>query len=224
MKNFIKNNLIAGLLVVLPVGLTYILLSFVITGLDQRMAPLISDFIVWSGVPLPEDFHLPGLGFAVVCIFILLVGLLTTNFFGNKIVEAGDMLMHRTPFVRGIYTTIKQVVTAISESKNSSFKKLALVQYPHNSMRMLGIVACDTRGEVVHRTEDNQVNVFIPLIPNVTIGFMMVTPRDQITLMEMTLEEGTKFLMSFGIFQGVTSDKSGESRSAAGSPSQAGEA
>ena len=213
MKTFIKNKLIAGLLVILPIGLTYILLSFVINGLDRRMAPLISDFILWSGAPLPEDFHLPGLGFSVVGIFILLVGLLTTNFFGNKIVEAGDKLMHRTPFVRGIYTTIKQVVTAVSESKKSSFKKLALVRYPHNSMHMLGIVACDARGEVVHRTEDNQVNVFIPLIPNVTIGFMVVTPGDQITLLEMTLEEGTKFLLSFGIFQG--GEKSGESRSVA---------
>jgi len=224
LKNFIKNNLIAGLLVVLPVGLTYILLAFVINGLDRSMAPVISDFIIWSGAPLPEDFHFPGLGFAVVCIFILLVGLLTTNFFGNKIVEAGDLLMHRTPYVRGIYTTIKQVVTAISESKKSSFKKLVLVKYPHNSMHMLGIVACDTRGEMVHRTGDNQVNVFIPLIPNVTIGFMMVTPRDQIALLEMTLEEGAKFLLSFGIFNGEAEKQSSEPRPTANPPAQTGEA
>lgn len=224
MKNFIKNNLIAGLLVVLPVGLTYILLAFVINGLDRSMAPVISDFIIWSGAPLPENFHLPGLGFAVVGIFILLVGLLTTNFFGNKIIEAGDLLMHRTPYVRGIYTTIKQVVTAIAESKKSSFKKLALVKYPHNGMHMLGIVACDTRGEVVHRTGDNQVNVFIPLIPNVTIGFMVVTPRDQITLLEMTLEEGTKFLLSFGIFNEGAEKKSSEPQPTANPPSKTGEA
>lgn len=211
-------------MVVLPVGLTYILLAFVINGLDRSMAPVISDFIIWSGAPLPENFYLPGLGFAVVCIFILLVGLLTTNFIGNKIVEAGDLLMHRTPYVRGIYTTIKQVVTAISESKKSSFKKLVLIKYPHNSMHMLGIVACDARGEVVHRTEDNQVNVFIPLIPNVTVGFMVVTPRDQITFLEMTLEEGAKFLLSFGIFSGGAEKKSDEPGSTANPPSQPGKA
>lgn len=91
-------------------------------------------------------------------------------------------------------------------------------------MHMLGIVACDARGEVVHRTEDNQVNVFIPLIPNVTVGFMVVTPRDQITFLEMTLEEGAKFLLSFGIFSGGAEKKSGEPGSTANPPSQPGKA
>ena len=90
-------------------------------------------------------------------------------------------------------------------------------------MRMLGIVTCDTQGELVYRTEDNQVNVFIPTIPNVTIGFMVVTPKEDITMLKMTLEEGAKFLMSFGIFNEGAEKKSGDPKATANPTSPVGE-
>ncbi len=199
MRNFLKQNMIAGLLVIVPIALTYIVMAFVIGKLDQLMAPVVTWFILQLQLPLPEDFHLPGLGFILICLFIFIVGLVTANFLGKQLVRAWDFLMHRVPFVRGIYLTIQKVVLAISDPDQSPFEQMVLVDYPHASSRMIGLIACDERGEVSDRTNEDLVNVFLPLLPNVTLGFMVILPRDQIIPLKMTREEGIKYLMSFGI-------------------------
>ena len=199
MKSFIKQNMIAGLLVIIPIALTYIVMAFVINKLDQLMAPVVTWMILHLKLPLPEDFHLPGLGFILICLFIFGIGLVTANFFGKQLVRAWDYLMHRVPFVRGIYLTIQKVVIAISDPDKSPFEKMVLVDYPHSTSRMIGLIACDEQGEVSDRTGEDLVNVFLPLLPNVTLGFMVILPRDQIIPLKMTREEGIKYLMSFGI-------------------------
>ena len=199
MKNFIKQNMIAGLLVIIPIGLTYIVLAFVIGKLDKFMSPVVTWIILRLHLPLPEDFHLPGLGFLLICFFIFIVGLVTANFLGKQLVRIWDYLMHQVPFVRGIYMTIKKVVVTISRPGKSPFQQMVLVHYPHPSSRMIGLVSCDEHGEVSGRTGEDLVNVFLPLLPNVTLGFMLVVPRDQIIPLKMTREEGIKYLMSFGI-------------------------
>ena len=135
----------------------------------------------------------------MICLFIFIVGLVTANFFGKQLVRAWDYLMHRVPFVRGIYLTIQKVVVAVSNPGKSPFQEMVLVDYPHSSSRMIGLIACDEHGEVSSRTGEDLVNVFLPLLPNVTLGFMLILPRDQIIPLKMTREEGIKYLMSFGI-------------------------
>lgn len=199
MKSFLKQTMIAGLLVIIPIALTYIVMAFVIGKLDQLMAPVVTWIIRHLQLPLPEDFHLPGLGFILICVFVFIVGLVTANFFGKQLVRAWDYLMHQVPFVRGIYMTIREVVYAISRPGKSPFTEMVLVHYPHPSSRMIGLVSCDEHGEVSSRTGEDLVNVFLPLLPNVTLGFMLVLPRDQVIRLKMTREEGIKYLMSFGI-------------------------
>ena len=199
LRNYIKQNMIAGLLVIIPIGLTYIVLAFVIGKLDKLMAPVVTWIILRLQIPLPEDFHLPGLGFILICIFIFIIGLVTANFLGKQLVRAWDYLMHQVPFVRGIYMTIKKVVVTISRPGKSPFEQMVLVHYPHPSSRMIGLISCDEHGEVSGRTGEDLVNVFLPLLPNVTLGFMLILPRDQIITLKMTREEGIKYLMSFGI-------------------------
>lgn len=199
MKSFIKQNMIAGLLVTVPIALTFIVMAFVISKLDQLMAPVVTWIILRLQLPLPEDFHLPGLGFILICFFIFTIGLVAANFLGKQLVRAWDYLMHRVPYVRGIYLTIQKVVVSISDPNKSPFEQMVLVDYPHASSRMIGLIACDEHGEVSGRTGEDLVNVFLPLLPNVTLGFMVILPRDQIIPLRMTREEGIKYLMSFGI-------------------------
>jgi len=191
--------MIAGLLVIIPIALTYIVMAFVIGKLDALMAPAVTWIILRLQLPLPADFHLPGLGFILICIFIFIVGLVTANFFGKQLVRVWNYLMHQVPFVRGIYMTIQEVVLAISRPGKSPFQEMVMVHYPHPSSRMIGLVSCDEHGEVSSRTGEDMVNVFLPLLPNVTLGFMLILPREQITLLRMNREEGIKYLMSFGI-------------------------
>ncbi|MGP0628426.1 DUF502 domain-containing protein [Nitrospina sp. 32_T5] len=203
MKSFVKKYLVAGLLILFPVGLTVFVLAFVINLLDRVMAPWISLAIVRWNIPLPEDFYLPGLGFFLVCLFIFIVGLVATNFFGRKLVALSDRILNQTPIVRSIYTTIKKVVDSVSEADTGSFDQVVVVKYPHDGMRMFGLVAGRTRGEVrEHSGDEDPVNVFVPLIPNVTLGFYLVLPRKDVTPMDITVEEGMKYLMSFGLAKG----------------------
>ena len=191
--------MIAGVLVIIPIGLTYIVMSFVIGKLDKLMAPVMTWIILRLHLPLPQDFHLPGLGFILICLFVFIIGLVTTNFLGKQLLRAWDYLMHQVPFVRGIYKTIQKVVVTISRPGKSPFEQMVLVRYPHPSSRMIGLISCDEHGEVSDRMGEDLVNVFLPLLPNVTLGFMLILPRDQIVPLKMTREEGIKYLMSFGI-------------------------
>jgi len=205
-KLFLKKYIGAGLLIAIPVGLTVFILAFVINKLDEAMAPLISRIIVRWNLPLPEDFYLPGLGMILVGLFIFFIGLVATNFFGRKLVAWGERILHQTPVFRSVYSTIKKVVDTISEAgtdpDGGSFDQVVVVKYPHDGMRMFGLVAGRTQGEVKDKSFDDPVNVFIPLIPNVTIGYYIAVPRQDLEFMDISVEEGMKYLMSFGLAKG----------------------
>lgn len=198
------------MLVIIPIALTLLVLGFVINKLDQVMAPAVTWLIQYFKLPLPDDFHLPGLGLFLIVLIIFMIGLGGANFFGKQLLRLWDGLVHRVPVARGVYATLKNVVDTLSRSDTPTFNELVLVRYPHQSSRMIGLVSCQGRGEVVSRTGEDLVNVFLPLLPNVTLGFMLVVPRDQLITLKMTREEGIKYLMSFGIaVPGKDTEKSG---------------
>ncbi len=201
MGNFLKKSFLAGLLVTLPLALTYLLFSFLMRKLDLLMAPLVREIILETGAPLPEDFHLPGLGFFITCLIMCLIGVFAKNFIGGKIVLSGQNFLQSIPFVKTVYTTIQQVLNSISKVDKRVFEKMVLLRYPHLSTYVVGLVACDAEGEVVMFTGDNSINVFVPMLPNVTLGWLLVVPRDQVTVLKMSREEGIKMLLSFGIFK-----------------------
>ena len=195
----IKKNMIAGLLVTIPVALTYIILDFVVTWVDRMMAPVIPKIIGEPGVKLLEQYPVPGIGFLFLVLFIVLVGLLATNFFGKKLFSFGELILHNIPFVRVIYVSIKKVVDTISQARTPTFEKMVLVTYPRLGLKVLGIVACDTQGTVLDKVENDSVNVFVPTSPNPTTGFLLVVPRREIDFLEMSVEDGLKMVISFGL-------------------------
>lgn len=201
MTDLLKKNFFAGLLVTLPLALTYFLFAFIINLLDRLVAPLVRTVIIQTNAPLPEDFHLPGLGFMITFVLLVVVGVFTKNFFGRRIVAAGQHLMESIPFVRSVYTTIRQALDSISRVDSNAFERMVIVRYPHLSSYVMGLVSCDSEGEVLERAREGAVNVFVPMLPNVTLGWMLVVPREQVTLLKMDREEGIKFLLSFGIVE-----------------------
>lgn len=209
MADLLKKNFIAGLLVILPLGLTYLLFAFLINKLDNLVAPLVRTIIIKTNAPLPEDFHLPGLGFMITCILMVALGVFTKNFFGRKIVASGQHLLESIPFVRSLYTTIRQVIDTVSQVESNVFERMVIVRYPHLSSYVMGLVSCDSKGEVLEKAKDGAVNVFVPMLPNVTLGWMLVVPRDQVTLLKMDREAGIKFLLSFGIVEKAGDEKEG---------------
>jgi len=195
----IKKNMIAGLLVTVPVAFTYIILEFVITRVDGLMVPIVSKIIGEKGMEIFKAYSVPGMGFLLLVLFIFFIGLIATNFFGKKIFKVGELVLHKIPLVRVIYTTIKKVVDMISQSQTPTFEKMVLITYPRSPLKTIGIVACDTRGTVLKMLGKRSVNVFVPTSPNPTTGFIIHVPVEDVNFLEMTVEEGLKMIISFGV-------------------------
>lgn len=192
-----KKNLIAGLLVTIPAALTYMILSFVITRVDKGMKPVITGILGPQNIKLMEEWHIPGMGFVFLVLFIIAVGLVGTNFIGKKIVAMGEKLLHKIPVVRVIYTSIKKVVDTVSLTETPSFQKMVLITYPREPLKTLGIVCCDTPEGITEG--EKMLNVFVPTSPNPTTGFLFMLPEKDTQPLKMSVEEGLKMIISFGM-------------------------
>ncbi|MBT4258784.1 MAG: DUF502 domain-containing protein [Nitrospina sp.] len=198
-KGTIKKNIIAGLLVTVPVSLTYIVLKFVITRIDALVVPVVSKIIGEKAMENFNGYFVPGMGFLILIFFIFFIGLLATNFFGKKLFSFGELVLRKIPIVRVIYITIKKVVDTVSQSNESTFEKMALITYPRAPLKTLGIIVCDTPDAVSRNIEELSVNVFVPTSPNPTTGFVIAVPIKDVDFLKMTVEEGLKMVISFGV-------------------------
>ena len=196
-KKALKKNLIAGLLVTVPAALTYMILSFVITRVDKAMEPVIVGILGPQNLKLMDEWHIPGMGFLFLAIFIFAVGFVGTNFIGKKVVALGEKVLHKIPVVRVIYTSIKKVVDTVSLTDKSTFEKMVLITYPREPLKTLGIVCCDTPGGITDG--EKMLNVFVPTSPNPTTGFLFMLPEQETQPLTMSVEEGLKMIISFGM-------------------------
>ena len=196
-KKALKKNLIAGLLVTVPAALTYMILSFVITRVDKAMEPVIVGVLGPQNLKLMDEWHIPGMGFLFLAIFIIAVGFVGTNFIGKKVVALGERFLHNIPVVRVIYTSIKKVVDTISLTETPTFEKMVLITYPREPLKTLGIVCCDTPEGITDG--EKMLNVFVPTSPNPTTGFLFMLPEKEAQPLKMSVEEGLKMIISFGM-------------------------
>ena len=196
-KKALKKNLIAGLLVTVPAALTYMVLSFVITRVDKAMEPVIVGVLGPQNLKLMDEWHIPGMGFIFLAIFIFGVGFVGTNFIGKKVVALGEKVLHNIPVVRVIYTSIKIVVDTVSLTETPTFEKMVLITYPREPLKTLGIVCCDTPEGITDG--EKMLNVFVPTSPNPTTGFLFMLPEKETQPLKMSVEEGLKMIISFGM-------------------------
>ena len=196
-KKALKKNLIAGLLVTVPAALTYMILSFVITRVDKAMEPVIVGVLGPQNLKLMDEWHIPGMGFLFLAIFIIAVGFVGTNFIGKKVVALGERFLHKIPVVRVIYTSIKKVVDTVSLTETPTFEKMVLITYPREPLKTLGIVCCDTPEGITDG--EKMLNVFVPTSPNPTTGFLFMLPEKEAQPLKMSVEEGLKMIISFGM-------------------------
>jgi len=195
LKKIIKGYFITGLLVTLPISITVYIIWFLIKVMDS----------VFKFIPakyLPEayiDITIPGMGLVSMVILVLIVGLFTRNFIGRKIFGYWENAVERIPLVRIIYIGVKQLLEALFSSNNESFKKAALVEYPRRGIYVIGFITGESKGEVQDKTSDNMINVFIPTTPNPTSGFYILVPENDLTILDMSVEEAFKLIISGGI-------------------------
>ena len=108
--------------------------------------------------------------------------------------------MYKIPFVRTVYTSIKKIVDTVSQTQTPSFKKVILLDYPRLGLKSIGIVCCDTQGEILGCFKEEMINVFVPTTPNPTTGFLVMLPKERIIPMNLNVNDGFKMIISVGMF------------------------
>lgn len=190
MRHHLRTWLIAGLLVVMPLGVTVFILLALFRFLDNLLGP---SFRLLLGTDVP------GLGLIAGIVVILVVGALTSNIVGRRVVEGFDWLMMRIPLARTIYSATKQFSDSILSQNRGAFKEAVLVEWPRPGLYSVGFVTGETRGEAQEKTKERVINVFIITTPNPTTGFLCLVPESQIIELEMSVEDALKLVMSAGI-------------------------
>ncbi|KAF0122663.1 MAG: Transporter [bacterium] len=195
MKARIKNYFITGLLVIIPAGLTIYILDILIGMMDRVLNYLPLKFHPDTYLP----FHIPGLGLIATAVLTFLVGILTQNLLGKKLVYLWEWAVSRIPFVRSIYLAIKQLVEAIFAQNSKGFKRVVLVEFPRKELWSLGFLTGVVGEEIQDKIKERVISVFIPNVPNPTTGFYLMVPEKDVINLDMTVEDAFKLAMSGGI-------------------------
>ena len=191
----LKKYIIAGLLVWLPFAATVVIVKLVIDLLDKTILLLPPE---WHPVAL-LGFSIPGFGIILALSILLLTGMLAANLFGRRFVEIWERILNKIPLVRSIYSSIKQISNTIFDPSGKSFRKVVMLQYPRKGLWSIGFLTNDNVGDEMNAVDDRLVAVFIPTTPNPTSGFIIMTRNDEITELDMSVEEGFKFIISMGV-------------------------
>ncbi|WP_417843026.1 DUF502 domain-containing protein [Thalassospira sp.] len=197
----LRTYFLTGVLVSAPLAITFGLAWWFIEFVDGSVMPLIPAKYN-PEIYLPEAYQsygIPGFGLLVIVIAITLVGWLTTNFAGRALIKVYERILGRIPAVRSIYGAIKQILETVLANQSNAFRQAVLIEYPRRGMWAIGFITGETKGEVQNLTEDQVINVFLPTTPNPTSGFLLFVPKRDVIVLDMTVEEAIKMVMSGGI-------------------------
>jgi len=195
LKKKLKQIFLTGLAITVPIGLTLYILFFLIDIMDSllKIIPLRYHPDTLLGI------HIPGLGAIVTIILIFICGLITASYVGNKIVQSGEDLLYRIPFVRNIYQAIKRFSDTMVMDRRSSFKRVVLVEFPRKGLYAIGFVTGKPNWETEKETGENLISVFVPTTPNPTSGYLIIVPEDELVEVGMSVEEALTYIISVGI-------------------------
>jgi uncharacterized membrane protein len=190
----LRRYLMAGLLVWVPLGVTLLIVAFLVDLMDQTLR-LLPESIQPENV---LGFRIPGLGAVLTAVIVFVTGMIVTNLFGMQLFNIGERILQRIPLVRSIYASVKQVTESMFSS-GKSFRKVVLVEYPRKGMWSLAFQTGTGAEEVRDKTGRDVTNVFIPTTPNPTSGFFLMVPREDVIELDMSVDEGLKLLLSVGV-------------------------
>lgn len=185
----LRRYFVAGVLIVAPVILTYVVLNFLFKSIDGILSPYLHKVLGYS---------VPGLGILTTLLLILLAGVLTYNFIGSRLFRAGDRMMRSFPFVRVIYLSAKQLVEGVTLPQRKTFKEVALIEYPRRGVYAMCFVV--KRPRLLRDGQECElVSLFVPSTPTPISGMVILARPEEVTILELTVEEAFKFLVSGGI-------------------------
>ena len=185
-----RNYFIAGIVVLIPIGITVYLTLF---------------FIKISSKILPNEinpnhylpYNIPGLEILISLILITFIGWISLSFLGKKLLNIFNNILKKIPILRTIYSAILQMTETFTKSDNNK-KNVVLIEYPRKGMWAVGFATKENSTEMTTKTKKNLINVFVPTTANPTSGFLLMVPKDEIIYLDLSFEEASKFIVSAG--------------------------
>jgi uncharacterized membrane protein len=195
----IRTYFLTGLIVAGPVAVTVWLIWWFVTWVDNLVRPVIP--VAYR----PETYlpvNIPGTGLIVAFVALTLLGFLTANLIGRKLVDFGESLLGRMPIVRPIYRTAKQIFETLFSKSDSSFRRVGLVEFPSPGMWSLVFLTQSPSAEISDRLPATEhVSAFMPCTPNPTTGFFFYVPKRDVIDLDITVEQAMTLIMSAGMVQ-----------------------
>jgi uncharacterized membrane protein len=182
-----KSYFLSGILFFVPLVITIVVIKAIFTLLDSLFLPYLKPYF---------GYWLPGIGILIILGMILLTGMLVTNYMGRKFFQFGEKLVLHIPLVKSIYGSVKQILETFSGQEKQVSKKVVLVEYPQENVWSVGLV----NGEIIHpQTRAELYSILIIAAINPASGFFIMVPKDKVVMLDISVEEAMKWIVSGGI-------------------------
>ena len=191
----LRSYLLAGLIVWVPILVTFVVLRFIVDILDTTVALFPHQY-------QPEHLfgiQVPGVGVVFSLVLLLVTGIVATNFFGQRLFSWGEALLAKIPLVSSIYNATKQVIQAVFATNSQAFRKVMLFEYPRRGVWSLGFLTGNS--PMVGAAGEPLISIFIPTTPNPTSGFLVLVPEKDAKEVKMSIDEALKYIISLGVMQ-----------------------
>ncbi|MBN8443289.1 MAG: DUF502 domain-containing protein [Thauera sp.] len=190
-----KKYFITGLLIWIPLAITFMVLAWIVGTLDQII------LLLPNGIHPREifGFNIPGLGVVMSLLIVLATGLIAANVLGQKVVQLWEAMLSRIPVVKSIYSSVKQVSDTLFSSSGQAFRQALLVQYPREGSWTIAFLTGKPGGDAAQHLPGDFVSVYVPTTPNPTSGFFLMMPRKDVIELEMSVDEALKYIISMGV-------------------------
>jgi len=188
----LRNFFFAGILVTAPAAITFFVAWKFIEFVDDRVAAFVPQ-------PYHLPFSIPGVGLLLMVLVLIGIGAFATGLVGRILFRLGETLLNKMPLIRNIYGALKQILETVLAQQSTAFRQVVLVEYPRRGIWAIAFITGVTEGEVQNLTAQECVNVFLPTTPNPTSGFLLFVPRQDLIVLDMSVEEGIKMVISGGI-------------------------
>lgn len=181
----LRNYFLSGVLIIVPLIITYLVLRFLFLTVDGLLSPLLSRLI---------GYNIPGIGFLATFVLIFLVGLFASSVIFSKLVSFGESLFFKIPIVRTIYGPAKQLVESLTASDKRAFKQVVLIQFPRKGIYTLGFIT-----KRLSFKEEELLAVFVPSTPTPFSGWTLLFKEEEVIPLDISIEQGIEFFVSGGI-------------------------
>ena len=206
MVKLIRTHLIIGTLALLPALATLYVLKLLFQFIDPTLGIAVAKILDWAGLlefPLQVgkfrfETHIPGVGLLFTLGLLVLTGMMTKSLFGRQIIHFTERIFSRIPIARGIYSTVKQMTSAFGHDP-TAFKRVVMVEYPRKGLYTLGFYTGESNEEIYDRAGKKILNIFLPTTPNPTSGWLVLVPENDVTFLDISVEDGLKYIISGGV-------------------------